>query len=48
MRCTLPSDMLAQAKAAYPDVARPSLRQYGFKTRREFFKFAFTGKNPLG
>ena len=28
VRCTLPSDMLAQAKAAYPDVARPSLWQY--------------------
>ncbi len=47
VRCTLPSDMLAQAKAVYPDVGQPSLRQYGFKTRREFFKFAFTGKNPL-
>ena len=47
VRCTVPSDKLAQAKAAYPDVAQPSLHQYGFKTRREFFKFAFTGKNPL-
>jgi hypothetical protein len=47
VRCTVPSDLLQQARAAYPDVAAPSLRQYGFKTRREFFKFAFTGKNPL-
>jgi predicted TIM-barrel fold metal-dependent hydrolase len=47
VRCTVPSDLLAQAKAAYPDVAEPSLHQYGFKTRREFFNFAFTGKNPL-
>ncbi len=47
VRCTVAGDLLTQAKAAYPDVAQPSLRQYGFKTRREFFKFAFTGKNPL-
>jgi len=47
VRCTLPSDLLMQARAAYPDVAEPSLHQYGFKTRREFFNFAFTGKNPL-
>ena len=47
VRCTVPSDLLAQAKAVYPDIAQPSLRQYGFKTRREFFKFAFTGKNPF-
>ena len=47
VRCTVPSDTLMQAKAVYPEVAQPSLRQYGFKTRREFFKFAFTGKNPL-
>jgi predicted TIM-barrel fold metal-dependent hydrolase len=47
VRCTVPSDLLAQAKAVYPDVGQPSLHQYGFKTRRDFFKFAFTGKNPL-
>jgi predicted TIM-barrel fold metal-dependent hydrolase len=47
VRCTVPSDLLAQARAAYPEVAQPSLRQYGFKTRREFFKFAFRGRNPL-
>jgi uncharacterized protein len=47
VRCTVPSDLLMQARASYPDVAQPSLKQYGFKTRREFFKFAFTGKNPF-
>jgi predicted TIM-barrel fold metal-dependent hydrolase len=47
VRCTVPSDLLSEAKATYPDVAQPSLHQYGFKTRREFFNFAFTGKNPL-
>jgi predicted TIM-barrel fold metal-dependent hydrolase len=46
VRCTLPSDLLAQAKAVYPEVAQPSLRQYGFKTRREFFKHV-TGRHPL-
>ena len=48
VRCTVPGDLLMQAKAAYPDVAQPSLRQYGFKTRREFVKYAFTGRHPLG
>jgi predicted TIM-barrel fold metal-dependent hydrolase len=49
VRCTVPppDDMIAQARQAYPEVAQPSLRQYGFKTRREFFKFAFSGRNPL-
>jgi predicted TIM-barrel fold metal-dependent hydrolase len=47
VRCTLPSDMVAQAKLAYPDVRQPSLRTYGPKTRREFIKLAFSGGNPL-
>jgi predicted TIM-barrel fold metal-dependent hydrolase len=47
VRCPLPGDMIAQAKAAYPEVAQPSLRTYGPKTRREFLQLAFSGPNPL-
>lgn len=47
IRCTLPSDMVAQAKAAYPQVAAPSLRTYGPATRRDFIRLNFSGRNPL-
>jgi predicted TIM-barrel fold metal-dependent hydrolase len=48
LRCTaLPADGIAKAKAAYPEVAQRSLKTYGFKTRREFMKFAFNGRNPF-
>jgi predicted TIM-barrel fold metal-dependent hydrolase len=48
LRCTvLPADGIAKARAAYPEVAQRSLKTYGFKTRREFMKFAFNGRNPL-
>jgi len=32
---------------AYADIAEPSLRAYGPRTRRQFFKLAFSGGNPL-
>jgi predicted TIM-barrel fold metal-dependent hydrolase len=41
-------DRIALAKQAYKDVARPSLRTYGPKTRRDFIKLNFSGGNPLG
>jgi predicted TIM-barrel fold metal-dependent hydrolase len=44
VRCTLPSDQLAQMRAAYDDVASRSLRTYGPKTRREFLNLAFGGR----
>jgi len=46
IRCTLPSDQLAQARIAYADFAGPSLRTYGPRTRREFLQMAFGGKDP--
>jgi uncharacterized protein len=47
VRCTLPNDQLAKAREAYQDIAQPSLRTYGPKTRREFVKHAFNGRNPF-
>lgn len=44
IRCTLPSDQIAQAKAVYAEMRQPSLRTYGPKTRREFLKLAFNGR----
>jgi predicted TIM-barrel fold metal-dependent hydrolase len=46
IRCTLPNDMVARAKSVYPQIAQPSLRTYGPKTRREFLRQAL-GANPL-
>lgn len=46
VRCTLPSDPLAMARAEYQGEAIPSLRTYGPKTRREFIKTAFGGRAP--
>jgi len=50
VRCTLPHDLIEQAKVAYEDdgLREPSLRTYGPKTRREFLQLAFGhGHNPL-
>ena len=45
VRCTLPNDQLAQARAMYLDEQPvPSLRTYGPKTRREFLNLAFNGR----
>lgn len=44
VRCTLPSDRLAQMKANYDQIATPSLRTYGPKTRREFLALNFGGR----
>jgi hypothetical protein len=41
-------DMIVQAKEAYRDIVQPSLRTYGPKTRRDFIKLNFSGRNPLG
>lgn len=46
VRCTLPEDRLAMARAAYQTEAIPSLRTYGPKTRRDFLKMAFGGNEP--
>jgi uncharacterized protein len=46
VRCTLPGDRLAEAKVAYADMAEPSLRTYGPRTRREFLNMAFGGRDP--
>jgi predicted TIM-barrel fold metal-dependent hydrolase len=42
------NDMVVQAKKAYVEIAQPSLRTYGPKTRRDFIKLNFSGRNPLG
>jgi hypothetical protein len=43
------SDLIVQARAAYREnVAQPSLQTYGPKTRREFIRLNFSGRNPLG
>jgi predicted TIM-barrel fold metal-dependent hydrolase len=42
------SDMVVQAKKAYAEIAQPSLRTYGPKTRREFIKLNFNGRMPIG
>lgn len=44
VRCTLPGDQLAKLRSEYVEVASPSLRTYGPKTRREFLNLAFNGK----
>ena len=45
VRCTLPNDQLAQARAMdLDDHPLPSLRTYGPKTRREFLNLAFGGR----
>jgi hypothetical protein len=44
IRCTLPADQVAQAKASYAGIADPSLRTYGPRTRREFLQLAFHGR----
>ena len=44
LRCTLPNDLLGQAKVAYQDLHDPSLRTYGPRTRREFLQLAFGGR----
>ena len=44
LRCTLPNDLIGQAKVAYQDLADPSLRTYGPRTRREFLQLAFGGR----
>jgi predicted TIM-barrel fold metal-dependent hydrolase len=46
VRCTLQTDFLAQTRAQYARVAEPSLRTYGPRTRREFLKVAFGGRDP--
>jgi hypothetical protein len=42
------TDMIVQAKKAYQEIAQASLRTYGPKTRRDFIKLNFSGRNPLG
>lgn len=46
VRCTLPEDRLALTRAEYQTGAIPSLRTYGPKTRRDFLKMAFGGREP--
>ena len=46
VRCTLPEDRLAMARAEYQTGAIPSLRTYGPKTRRDFLKMAFGRRQP--
>lgn len=50
VRCTLPNDLLHQARVAYQEnLHSPSLRTYGPRTRREFLKLAFGGRpDPRG
>jgi len=45
VRCTLPTDQVAKAKAVYAEIADPSLRTYGPRTRREFLATAFHGRS---
>ena len=44
VRCVPPGDMLSEIQRQYAEVASPSLRTYGPKTRREFLQMAFHGR----